>query len=405
MAGKLKWSEMSSTQKKKTIAIAIIAVLVGLFLMGVLNDIKKGKLSANNKAAVQTQVLNPAQRSLTMEDLASRINSLNQRFDQQELNNRQQLQTMVDNYQSQQTMGLTEEDIRRIIADERANNDISGSLNPDGSPFSDPTNPQAPLAGGVDDGAFSDEEENRNPFKTLITTKDGKETPESKARAEGKNYLPAGTTISFVSVAGMNAPTNAVTNSAGQEAMPTLLRVRGKAILPNKNEFDLQDCVVIATGYGQMADERAILRTEKMSCIDKNGQTTEASIKGTVYGEDGKPGMRGRMVSKNGQVIAQMVKIGAIQTLGNMLVAASANYDFKSGRSINGNTGTINEGGGAMANQVAQAGASGINDTFQRIAGIYEQYAQQTFPVIEVNPGRKGEIVLTEGIAIDYKGQ
>ena len=403
-----KFKNMNGTQKKKLVVSAVLGAVGLLVAAGIMNDTKKGNLKPK-KDAEQTMVLNPVQRNLTLEDLANRIQALNMRFDQQEMNNQQRLQEMFQNYQPQQQMTITEDDIRRIIADEKAN-DMASGVNDPNAPFSDPTNPQAPLAGAVGadgvDGAMFAEEEKREAFKTLVTNQDATAAAEQKAKEAGKNYLPAGSTISFVSVAGMNAPTNAIANNAaGGDLMPTLLRVRGEAILPNKNRFNLQDCVVVATGYGQMADERAILRTEKMSCIDTNGQTTEVAIKGTIYGEDGKPGLRGRMVSKNGEVIAQMVKIGAIQTLGNMLVAASANYDFKNGRSSGGSGVTVNTGESNMANAMGQAGAAGINDTFQRIAGIYEQYAQQTFPVIEVNPGRKGEIVLTEGIAIDYKGQ
>ncbi|MBO7082193.1 MAG: TraB/VirB10 family protein [Neisseriaceae bacterium] len=407
MAFSDKFKNMNGKQKQKAILGGLAAVIALLVIGGVINDVNKGTLKSK-KAAQQTQVLNATQRNLTLEELANRIQALNMRFDQQEINNQQRLQEMFAGYQPpQQQMNISEDDIRRIIAEEKAN-DIASGITSDGDPFTDPANPQAPLAGV---GGEYDDEEKKEVFKTLITNQDAQGLAEQKAKEAGKNYLPVGSTISFVSVAGMNAPTNAIaTGASGSgDLMPTLLRIRGKAILPNKNEFNLQDCVVVAVGYGQMADERAILRTEKMSCIDSNGQTTEVALKGTVFGEDGKPGLRGRLVSKNGEVIAQMVKIGAIQTLGNMLVAAAGNYDFKNGRSTGNNNGvtvnTGNNGSSNMANAIAQQGASGINDTFQRIAGIYEQYAQQTFPVIEVNPGRKGEIVLTEGIAIDYKGQ
>ena len=399
------FKNMNSGQKKK-IATGAVVGLGGLALLWAVATDTQNSVGKPKKVAKQTQVLSAANRNLTLEDLAQQLYATNQRIQQMDMNNQQRIQQMFAQYQPPpQSAALSEDDIRRIIADER----VSGSLSDIGNnAFTDPANPQAPLA-GIDGMGGEEDEEGREPFKTVVTNPDSLAAAEAKAKAAGKNYLPVGTTISFVSVAGMNAPTNAIANNAaGGELMPTLLRVRGKAILPNKNEYDLQDCVIVASGYGQMADERAILRTDTMSCIQPNGQTTEVAIKGTVFGEDGKPGMRGRMVSMNGKVIAQMVKIGAIQTLGNMLVAGAANYDFKSGREINNNSGvsvnTGNNSGDNMASEVARAGAAGLNDTFNRIAGIYEQYAQQTFPVIEVNPGRKGEVVLTEGIEIDYKG-
>ena len=398
------FKNMSSGQKKKTFAIIAMLVVVLAVVLGVMKDLNSGTLK-KKKAAQKTQVLNAANRSLTMEDLANRLYAIDRRFDQLEMNNQQRMQQMFAQYQPQQQMVLSEDDIRRIIAEERATGSLSDiAANPNAA-FTDPMNPQAPLAGV--DSMGEEDEENRKPFRTLITNQDAQQTAEEKAKAAGKNYLPTGTTISFVSVAGMNAPTNAIAKTAGGgELMPTLLRVRGEAILPNKQRYNLQDCVIVAVGYGQMADERAILRTDTMSCISPNGQTTEVALKGTVFGEDGKPGMRGRLVSKNGEVIAQMMKVAALQTLGNMLVSAAAHYDFKNGHEKVNNGTSVSVGGNneSMADAIAKDAAAGLNSTFDRVAGIYEQYAQQTFPVIEVNPGRKGEIVLTEGIEIDYKG-
>ena len=398
------FKNMSSGQKKKIINYAALAVIGAVLVWAVFDDASSGKLK-KKKPAQQTQVLNATQRSLTMEELASQIYALNRRFEQQDMNNRQQIQQMFAQYQPQQAVSLSEDDIRRIIAEERATGSLSDIAANPSDAFTDPMNPQAPLVGV---GGEEEDEENRKPFRTLITNQDGKETPEQKAKAAGKNYLPTGTTISFVSVAGMNAPTNAIAKTAGGgELMPTLLRVRGEAILPNKQRYNLQDCVIVAVGYGQMADERAILRTDTMSCISPNGQTTEVALKGTVFGEDGKPGMRGRLVSKNGEVIAQMMKVAALQTLGNMLVSAAAHYDFKNGHEKVNNGTSVSVGGNneSMADAIAKDAAAGLNSTFDRVAGIYEQYAQQTFPVIEVSPGRKGEIVLTQGVEIDYRGQ
>ena len=397
------WKNMNGKQRQKGLVIALLVLFGGAFIFGVIRDNAKGNLK-KKQGVQQTQVLNTVNRNLTLEDLAQRLYATDQRIQQMDMNNQQRIEQLFAQYQPQQQQVMTsEDDIRRIIAEERATGSLSDiTANPNVA-FTDPTNPQAPLAGI--DGLGEEEDENRQVFKTLITNPDSLQVAEAKAKAAGKNYLPAGTTISFVSVAGMNAPTNAIaSNAAAGELMPTLLRVRGEAILPNKQRYNLQDCVIVASGYGQMADERAILRTEKMSCNSPNGQTTEVAIKGTVFGEDGKPGMRGRMVSMNGKVIAQMMKVAAFQTLGNMVVAAAANYDFKNGREINNGVSVSTGNQTNMASEVARAGAAGINDTFNRVAGIYEQYAQQTFPVIEVNPGRKGEIVLTEGIEIDYKG-
>ncbi|PIV81625.1 conjugal transfer protein TraB, partial [bacterium CG17_big_fil_post_rev_8_21_14_2_50_64_8] len=46
------------------------------------------------------------------------------------------------------------------------------------------------------------------------------------------------------------------------------------------------------------ATERAQLRTETLSCVREDGRVIEAELEGYAVGEDGKVGMRGRLVSK-----------------------------------------------------------------------------------------------------------
>ena len=53
--------------------------------------------------------------------------------------------------------------------------------------------------------------------------------------------------------------------------------------------------------------------------------------------------------------------------------------------------------------QVAlNSAAQGINDIFGRVATIYEKYAQQSFPVVEIQPMRTGDILLQDGISLEY---
>jgi len=60
------------------------------------------------------------------------------------------------------------------------------------------------------------------------------------------------------------------------------------------------------------------------------------------------------------------------------------------------------QGTGLVAIGATTAAANGLNDIFGRVASIYEKYAQQSFPVIEIQPLRTGDILIQSGISLEY---
>ncbi|WP_434965509.1 TraB/VirB10 family protein, partial [Escherichia coli] len=59
-----------------------------------------------------------------------------------------------------------------------------------------------------------------------------------------------------------------------------------------------------------MSSERAYLRGETFSCVREDGGVIEAKLDAYAVGEDGKAGVRGRVVSKQGQIIAKSMMAG-----------------------------------------------------------------------------------------------
>ena len=146
-------------------------------------------------------------------------------------------------------------------------------------------------------------------------------------------------------------------------------------------------------------DSRAMMRTQTLSCVRDDGKSVEISLAGTVMGEDGKPGFQGRVVSKTGKVISQLVKIGAMETLADIAtgVANGVNINTGSGSNEGSPRTQINLGGTA-----AEAAGKRTSKTFDRIADIYSSYGTQAIPVVEVEPLRTGEIIVTKGVFLDY---
>ena len=72
--------------------------------------------------------------------------------------------------------------------------------------------------------------------------------------------------------------------------------------------------------------ERAYIRTENLSCVRHDGSTLEIAIQGSIFGEDGKVGMRGRLVTKQGQMLANALLAGVVSGIDNFQLARIARF-------------------------------------------------------------------------------
>jgi conjugal transfer pilus assembly protein TraB len=125
-------------------------------------------------------------------------------------------------------------------------------------------------------------------------------------------FLPVSFTRGTL-LGGLDAPTGGQSQS---NPHPVLIRLSDNSVLPNRFRGEYRDCFVIAAGYGDISSERAYLRTENLSCVRADGAALEVKIQGSVYGEDGKVGMRGRLVTKQGQMLANALLAGVVSGIG-----------------------------------------------------------------------------------------
>lgn len=215
--------------------------------------------------------------------------------------------------------------------------------------------------------------------------------PAKEEKTSAENYLPAGTFMRVVLLAGLDAPTG---GQAQNNPHPVLMRVLDPAQLPNRYMADMKDCVVTANGYGDISSERAYIRTDRLSCIDQKGGAVDVSLKGYVAGEDGKAGMRGRLVSKQGQALANAFLAGIGSGIGQAFKESSSTVST----SPLGSTSTVTDG------KELQAGlASGVGSAMSQLSKYYIKLAEQVFPVIEVDGGRVVDVVLTRGQSIERR--
>ncbi len=201
-------------------------------------------------------------------------------------------------------------------------------------------------------------------------------------------YLPVSFTRG-VMLGGLDAPTG---GQAQSNPHPVLIRLDDNAVLPNRFRSNVRECFVIAAGYGDIASERAYMRTESLSCVRNDGSTLEVKIQGSVFGEDGLVGVRGRLVTKQGQMLANALLAGLLSGFGQGL----SNYQTTVTQSTFGTISTT-EGNQAFKQGIG----SGVGKAFDRLATYYIKLAESTFPIIEVGAGRSVDVVITKGVRID----
>ena len=224
---------------------------------------------------------------------------------------------------------------------------------------------------------------------TAIATTD-KSTGDAKKTAKtAGNYMPSGSFTRAVLLGGLDAPTG---GQSQRNPQPVLMRLTDNAILPNRFRFRVKECFVVGAGYGDMSSERAYIRTETLSCVTHAGQAIDIPIKGYVAGEDGKAGMRGRLVSKQGQLLANALTAGIASGIGHAFTQSATTYAV----SPLGSTATVNQG----AQLTAGIGA-GVGRALDRLAQYYITLAEKVFPVIEVDAGRVVDVVITQGAVIE----
>jgi conjugal transfer pilus assembly protein TraB len=202
-------------------------------------------------------------------------------------------------------------------------------------------------------------------------------------------YLPPGTFFEVATLNGMDAATNP---AAQKNPVPVLARVKSEAILPNRFIHDVTECFVLMSGYGVMSSERALIRLESLSCTGPDGKVIQTTLDGYVVGEDGRVGMRGRLVSKQGQLVAKALAAGIFSGFGSAITPTAT-----PGVNLNAGTSYQLPNAGAIA---STAVGKGFSEAAQSASKFYLDIASQMTPIIEIDAARKVTVVLTKGIEL-----
>ena len=214
------------------------------------------------------------------------------------------------------------------------------------------------------------------------------EEKEKEKEIKPKEMLSTGAISRVILLGGMDAPTMA---RAKNNPLPVLMKITDLSFLPNDWKEDIQGCFFLGEGYGDLSSERAFIRVTTLSCVTEDGYHIDTPFKGAVYGEDGKVGLRGRVVTKQGALLARSLVSGFLEGVAEA---------FKQSNTIvsvtpEGNTQTIDP------NKAFEAGAyGGLGKAAEKLADFYLKMADQVAPVIEISAGRQVDVITLEPVEL-----
>jgi conjugal transfer pilus assembly protein TraB len=236
------------------------------------------------------------------------------------------------------------------------------------------------------------------PLKTGASLLDdsGEEGPEVAATVGYKEnkfagFLSPGSFAQVTLLHGLDAATSQASRSNPQ---PVLLNVQRNAVLPNYAKYQLKSCFVLASGYGDLSAERAYFRLAQLSCVDKrNSLVLSSPVQGYLVDSDGKLGLRGKVVDRQGAKLAKATLASFAQGLTNVLGVSQGSIS-------SGLLGTTTTLGGA--DMLKSAGLQGASGATKSLADFFMKEAENIFPIVTVDIGRTGTIVFTEGVSLRW---
>lgn len=232
----------------------------------------------------------------------------------------------------------------------------------------------------------------------VVSEDDDEELVEEQAQdgsgqqTERAAYIPAGSILTGTLITGADFPTG---KGSFENPTPSLIRLSKHAILPNRYTSDVRECFLLVGGRGELASERAKLRGEMLSCIRNDGSVIQTKLNSYVVGEDGKEGIKGRLVSKQGQLIARTMVAG-------FLSGMSEAFDYTPVSVLSTtSTGTVQYQENFSSEAAKSGFAEGLKNSLDRVADFYMDLAEEMVPVVEVNAGRQVDIIVIAGTTLN----
>ncbi|MBI2997662.1 MAG: TraB/VirB10 family protein [Deltaproteobacteria bacterium] len=197
-------------------------------------------------------------------------------------------------------------------------------------------------------------------------------------------YLPGGSMARSVLLTGIDAP-------VGGKPFPVLLALKEAFTAPNSYRVPLKNCFALGKAEGNISSERADIQVVRISCVLTRGKAFEQEVTGYLVGDDGKQGIPGKLVEKQGQKIA----LAALAGVGSGLARAFGQQEV---------TNVVTESGAITSTVTGDAlrfgvseGARGAADELRR---FFEKQAEKLVPIVEVDAGKNVTLIMLSGVKV-----
>jgi conjugal transfer pilus assembly protein TraB len=202
-------------------------------------------------------------------------------------------------------------------------------------------------------------------------------------------YVPPGTFVRAVMLGGADASAGVTSQS---DPTPMLFRILDSGTLPNHRRSHLKSCVATAAVIGDISSERGQIRLERLSCVAPNGEVVDMPVEGTVFGPEGKNGVRGVPLWREGAFVERAFVAG---TLSGLSGGISQQYTTTAVSPL-GTTTSVN------GSDIFKYGAAqGVSSAMDKLADYNIRRADQYHPVIQLTAGTVVDLVFLKGFYLD----
>ncbi len=212
---------------------------------------------------------------------------------------------------------------------------------------------------------------------------------------DSENYLPPNSIATAKVVVGVDATANTKSQT---DPLPVVLRITGPARSVYAEgkllKTNLVGCMVNGAAMADLSSEKVYVKLQRMTCPQPGGRVAVSEVKGFIaFG--GKTGVRGRVVSRSGNLVAQAFVAGALGGFGRGFSANSQSFLTAPSVNVNGQRSTLSP------TDIAQGGlGQGVAQSTDMISKYLIERAEQYQPVVEMPTGLDVEVVFLDGVFI-----
>ncbi|RNJ61783.1 MAG: conjugal transfer protein TraB [Porphyrobacter sp. IPPAS B-1204] len=211
---------------------------------------------------------------------------------------------------------------------------------------------------------------------------------------DSPDYLPPNSYASARVIVGVDASAGV---SSQTDPLPVVLRITGPArsVMQNGKVLTtrIEGCIVNGAARGDLSSEKVYVKLARMTCDQPGGRVAVSEVKGFISFA-GKSGVRGRVVSREGNLVSQALLAGIVGGFGRGF-SANANGIFA------GQLGASQQRPSLSATDIVAGGlGQGAGEAADTVSRYLIERAEQYQPVVEMPTGIAVEIVFLDGVYV-----